>query len=436
MRKKELNELQLEREIKFIQIPGPNPILVPGDEEAWDGNDLEACDIFKDRDTYYLYYHAHPGDKSCLPRGYRIGVASAPYPLGPWTKHDKNPIIDWGPEGSFDYGSIACASIIKEGADKYYLWYEVNGGRNICLAYASNPLGPWKKYEGNPVLEDFGYIGGVVKVNGKYYMYNTYPLRKTGPDYGPVSLATAEKPQGPWKKYEENPVLPAGDWGAWDDGGFSEAKVTYREGVFHIFYGGAHLTALESVGYAYSFDGFSFTKYSNNPVAIRERNPDAAAFAEVKSVFEPPFIYLYHTLRYISKGGEDLGVQILATETPFRLAMPVLSIDSLCAGTSSELTACPPISLERISDLALTVECSYHADAKAGMKPHVLASCDGINYDTEDLCTFDIPEKPGQTVSKTVELDANVMFIKVIVENLDLSHDITNVKVTATLGNS
>jgi len=311
------------------------------------------------------------------------------------------------------------------------MWYSGDGG--VGLAYASNPLGPWEKYEGNPVLEDFGYVGGVVKVNGKYHMYNEYPISDSSPDQGPFALATAEKPQGPWEKQEGNPVLPAGDWGAWDDGGYSEAGVLYHDGVFHIFYGGTKWSKLESIGYAYSIDGYNFIKHSGNPVAPRENNPDASAFAEVHALWEPPFYYVYHTLRYISKGGEDLGVQILATETPFRLAMPVLS---LAAETTSELTVCPPISLERISDAALTVECSYHADAKGGLKAHVLASFDGINYDTEDLYAFDIPFVPGQKVSKTVGLDAKVMFVKVIVENLDEAHDITDVKVTATLGNS
>jgi len=444
MRKKELNELRLEREMKFIQIPGPNPILVGSGEGAWDERNLESCDVLKDGDTYYLYYHAQPKDSSRWPHlGYRIGVATAPHPLGPWMKYEGNPIIDSGPEDSWDGVDrtwVAGAALLKEEADKYYLWYNSSpslpSGAHIGLACASHPLGPWEKYEGNPVVEDFGYIGGVVKVGGKYYMYNAYPVGATSPDQGPICLATAEKPSGPWNKYEGNPVIPAGEWGAWDDGGYSEAGFLYHDGVFHVFYGGTKWSKLESIGYAYSLDGYNFIKYSGNPVAPRENNPDASGFAEVHALFQPPFYYVYHTLRYISKGGEDLGVQILATETPFRLAMPVLSIDSLAAGKSSELTVCPPISLERISDASLTVECSYHADAEAGIKLHLKASFDGINYDTEDLYAFDIPFAPGKRVSKTVKLDAKVMFIKVIVENLDKEHDITNVKVTATLGNS
>lgn len=444
----------------FIQIPGPNPIVAVGGEGSWDERCIESCDIFKDYETYYLYYHgvSMEGEYS-----YRMGVATASHPLGPWKKYSKNPILDLGPEGSWDDQHVACAFIIKEGTNKYYMWYSGENKRNsvndkltlrfdVGLATASSPLGPWKKYEGNPILEDFGYVGGVVKHKGKYYMYCEYPIAgvdQVEDDYGPIALATADTPEGPWKKYEGNPVLSPGEWGSWDDGGFSEAKVFYRDGVFHLFYGAAKLhptrrLTQESIGYAYSLDGYNFTKYSSNPVALKERNPNASALAEVHSFFEPPFIYLYHTLRYISSPSsklgtediEDLGVQVLVPNIPFRLPMPVLNMGSLGAGQVNASKNCPSISLESCSSLALTAECTYNADAKAGMRVHVRASYDGINYDTEDLCAFDVPFASGQKVSKTLSLDARVMFIKVIVENLDEAHDITNVKVTATLGHS
>jgi hypothetical protein len=40
----------------FLQIPGPNPIVVRGAKgECDDGVSIEACDVLKDHDTYYLY---------------------------------------------------------------------------------------------------------------------------------------------------------------------------------------------------------------------------------------------------------------------------------------------------------------------------------------------------------------------------------------------
>lgn len=73
MRKKELSELQLEKQMKFIQIPGPNPILTGSAPGAWDEHNLEACNVFKDGETYYLYYHAQPKDSDRWHHlGYRL----------------------------------------------------------------------------------------------------------------------------------------------------------------------------------------------------------------------------------------------------------------------------------------------------------------------------------------------------------------------------
>jgi len=440
----------VKKEDRFIQIPGPNPILRRGEKGAWDERLIECCDVLKDYETYYLYYHGEPSldNNQYTDKGYRIGVATASYPLGPWKKYEKNPIMDLGPEGSWDCINVACASIIKEGTDKYYMWYTgashskgVNRKRSIGLATASNPLGPWKKYKGNPIIENFGYVGAVLKIKGKYYVYTEHPINSTGPDYGPISLATAASPEGPWKICKKNPVLAPGDWGSWDDGGFSEAEVTYREGIIHIFYGGAKLhptriRTLESIGYAYSLDGIKFTKHPENPVALRENNPNASAFAEVHTLFESPFVYLYHTLRYV-KGSrpdiEDLGVQILVRERAFSLTMPVLNINSVNKGKTTSLQDCSPISVGETSNIAITAECRYHADAKAGMRIHIRSSYDGINYDTLDLYAFENHFKPGKIVRKTTELNPKVKFIKVLVENLDRNRSIRNIKVTAVL---
>ena len=423
----------------FIHIPGPNPILAPGCEGSWDEGVIEACDIIKDHDTYYLYYHGTSRDS-----GYQIGVATAAHPLGPWTKHEGNPVLRVGAEASWDSQHVACAAIIKEGVDRYYMWYSgksaEEGSRwSIGLATAPDPLGPWEKHVGNPIICDFGYVGSVVRVGGEYYMYTEHPIGSTGPDYGPISLATADAPEGPWRPHGENPVLRQGDWGAWDDGGFSEAKVAFREGIFHVFYGGAKLhptriLSRESIGYAYSLDGVHFTKHLGNPVAPREANPDAAAFAEVHSYFEPPFVYLYHTLRYNSRDGdEDLGVQILATSRPFSISMPVLAVDSLQAGESTSLEACHPIALGPVAALSVTVEGAYDGQAQAGIRARVRSSCDGLRYDTEDLHAFDLPCKPGQVARRTVALPADVAFAKVLVENLDEAHKVRDIRVTATL---
>ncbi|MBM3474193.1 MAG: hypothetical protein FJX75_13070 [Armatimonadetes bacterium] len=424
----------------LVHIPGPNPILTPGAPGDWDDGVIESCDVIKDHDTYYLYYHG-----TSAKTGYQVGAATAPHPLGPWTKHGSCPVLPVGPPGSWDDRHVACACIVKEGVGSYSMVYSGHADRDggtwdVGLATADSPLGPWRKHDANPVLPHFGYVGGVVRMPDHWRLYTEHPIGSTGDDCGPIALATAPTLAGPWTPYEGNPVLAPGGWGDWDDGGFSEAKVLRRGDLFHIFYGGAKLhprriLSQESIGYAWSEDGLQFAKHPLNPVAPREANPDAAAFAEVHAYFERPFVYLYHTLRYNSRpGAEDSGVQVLATSRPFRLSMPVLQVSVLPARGITELEDCRPISLARVTACALSVECAYEAAAQAGLRVHVRGSVDGLRYDTENLRTFDLPCTPGQTVRATLDFEPRVMFAKVVVENLDGSQPARGLRVDATLG--
>jgi hypothetical protein len=464
----------------LIHILGPSPAISPStDTSAVDSLMLESCDVLKDLDTYYWYYHARSQDQERWPHGYRLCVATAPTRLGPWTKYEHNPILDQGPDDSWDHGSVYGAIVLKEGAyniapktERYYMWYgsDAEGG-SIGLATADHPLGPWTKYAGNPVLRDFGYPGGVIRKGNKFYMFAQHPIGKKT-DQGPFEVATADKPEGPWTRYTGNPVMTSGDWGAWDDGGYSEARVTYHEGLFHMFYGGTKTPKLESIGYAYSRDGLEWIKYQGNPVVSSDSVPDASGLAEVHGYIEGSYVYLYHTLRYYTGTAtargvssyrrvtpaafdaqdshrfshvydlydtewktEDLGIQILTLDSHFKVAFPILMLDSLGAGRSSRLEACLPVGLQAASTAAITMECTYGPTPRAGVRLHVRGSYDGVHYDTEDLYTFNIESHPRQTITKTVELRPATRFAKAFLENLDVTQEVVGIKLTVTVGN-
>lgn len=440
---------------KFIPIAGPNPILLPGSADDWDGSAIEACNVIKDADTYYLYYHGWANNADLWKPGYRIGVATAKHPLGPWVKSENNPIIEMGAEGSWDEGWVACASLLKEEKNNFSMLYSGNFG--VGLATAEHPLGPWKKYGQNPVIEEnFGYVGSVLKVNGLYLLYNEYPI-DISPDQGSFALATADRIEGPWRRHEK-PVLRPDSFSSWDSGGYSESNVLYHDGVFHTFYAGTKWerqpaewkSAFESVGYACSMDGKNFFKHVDNPVVPREGSADTSAISEVHALWEAPFYYLYHTLRFISLDvregyGEYIGMQIVATRTPFRIPFPVISLDELSGGKISplvhqvgerkriEVLGCPPIGLSAVQSVAMTATCRFDAGATAGLRIHVKSSTDGDSYDSEDFETFDVLCNPGKTVQRTQTVAANVIYIKVLVENLDAKHRAMDISVTATL---
>ncbi|HUT46960.1 MAG TPA: hypothetical protein VMX36_11790 [Sedimentisphaerales bacterium] len=441
----------------LIHVLGPSPAIVPSAEEsAVDSRILESADVLKDTDgTWYWYYHARSRDNERWPRGYRLCVATSKNPLGPWKKYEANPVLDQGKEGQWDHALTACACLLKEGAYNireedatYYMWYFADSA--VGLATADNPLGPWKKYKGNPVIEweDEGgvYPGSVTKIEDTFYMFVQSPVSVQ--DQGPFCIATASKPEGPWKKYEGNPVMTPGEWGAWDDGGFSEACARYHEGVFHCVYGGTKAPKIESLGYAYSFDAINWHKYQANPVVPLSRVPDASGFAEVHCYVEGPYIYVFHTLRYYTGQGtarglgsypdwdtEDLAVQVLTIDPHFKISFPVLMMDSLGAGQSSRIAACLPIGLEAASTLAIAAECTYDSDARAGLRLHARGSDDGVHCDTVDMFTFDIDLQPGKTVRKTVNFSPNTKFAKISVENMDKSNSVENLTITATVGN-
>ena len=308
---------------EFIHIPGPNPILERGELGEWDDNCIETSDIIKMDGTYYLYYHATSGKTSDV-QHYSIGLASASDPLGPWEKCVSNPLLTPGSPGEWDDDHVAAASILKIG-DIFYMWY--SGMRenayprwDVGLATAQHLEGPWTKYSGNPIMEDFGYVGGILKVGDKYYLYSNYPIDPES-DLVPLALATANSPEGPYTRYEGNPVLSPGPPGSWDEAGCSDSKVCYHDGMFLLFYSGnicpnpsklnEHRT---SIGYAYSVDGFKFVKYEDNPVAPWEKNPGCFKLSEARTLIEPPLIYIYTTFRHgpdYESSVKDIGVQVL-----------------------------------------------------------------------------------------------------------------------------
>ena len=431
----------------FVHIARPNPVMTPL-EGAWDSWILETSDAFKEGDTYYLYYHA-AGEVS-----YQLGVATAKHPLGPFERFGDAPVLTLGPEGSWDDSMVACAMILKEAEGRWLMWYSGYGSGeetslwSVGLATAPGPTGPWTKHEGNPIVRDFGYVGGVVKVDGEYRLYVAHPIGSTGPDYSPMSLATATSPEGPWKKHAENPVLREGAEGEWDHGGFSEAEVLYADGLHHMFYGGATLMeprirTRESVGYAFSADGVHFTRSPFNPVADLDDVPNASAFAEVHAIHEPPFVFLYHTLRYEKawrEGDEDrmpmvedVGVQALVMERPFKLEVPLLAVDKLRGMCPTSLTDCDVICLEGCDSLDIHLSGTYSKRASAGLRVALRTSQDGLHFDAADDQAWNLPGVPTEALDLTVTAALSAPFMKVVVTNLE-GAAIEGLRVTATLG--
>jgi beta-xylosidase len=185
----------------------------------------DPSDIIKVGDFYYVWY-----SKGKYQHGYDATIWYASSADGKkWT--EKGEALSRGVVGSWEEQSVFTPNILMaEG--KYWLFYTAvpkpffASGPNLTrtaigIAVSDSPDGPWKRYEGNPVLRPSGdekYFDGVrvddaclLLKGGKYYLY--YKGRQginTTAFETKMGLAIADNPQGPYIKVKENPVIKGG----------------------------------------------------------------------------------------------------------------------------------------------------------------------------------------------------------------------------------
>ncbi len=167
----------------------------------WTMGSFWAPELFQNGDTFLCYYTARDrsDSTSC------IGVATAPSPIGPFT--DRGPLVKWTNEAIDSY-------VFNDEGQLYITWkaYGLNPERPIELL-ASRLSADGLQLEGEPFslltdYEDLGMEGQCIFRHGKYY-YLLYAARDCcteRSDYE-VRVARATQFQGPYEKYEGNPIL-------------------------------------------------------------------------------------------------------------------------------------------------------------------------------------------------------------------------------------
>jgi len=216
-----------------------------------------------------------------------------------------NPIVEVGPQGSWDQSAEAFASAVFEYKGTYYLYYSAdydhppNGIQEEPLhrigIATSSDLKTWKKYEKNPVLGpplegdimkffDLApsYVfatmqggGGVVRMpDGQIGLtFNVLGWDGKGQWLG-VWLAQASSPLGPFQKVQPGPVLTLG--GPTDFDGTTihlNGAQQLAEGNYALLYTGYNKNIAigkpgDRGGLATSKDMVHWTKYAGNPVFV------------------------------------------------------------------------------------------------------------------------------------------------------------------------
>jgi GH43 family beta-xylosidase len=172
-------------------------------EDSWGESRFWAPDIVEKDGTYYLYYAADE----------RMCVATAKSPMGPFKQGKEEPMLP---------ASIRIDGHIFEDDDgqRYFYYVTFGDGNEIwggklnddmksvdasTLKLMVKPDLPWEQHQAK-VTEG----AEILKHKGTYYL--TYSgSHFENPNYA-VGYATSNSPLGPWKKYEQNPVMKSTEY--------------------------------------------------------------------------------------------------------------------------------------------------------------------------------------------------------------------------------
>ncbi|MCD8172817.1 MAG: glycoside hydrolase family protein [Alistipes sp.] len=142
---------------------------------------------------YWLFYMGSSDGKFGTKR---IGYAVADSPWGPWTRCDE-PLLGPGPEGAWDDYITTNPAYLQHPGGGNWLYYKscneyeylhrneegISGNRRYGVAFADEITGPYRRYEGNPVV-DFSVYGGNRQVEDAYIWYEDGKFRMLMRDMG------------------------------------------------------------------------------------------------------------------------------------------------------------------------------------------------------------------------------------------------------------
>ncbi|MCG6190105.1 family 43 glycosylhydrolase [Maribellus maritimus] len=122
------------------------------------------------------------------------------------------------------------------------------------------------------------YCPNILEGNdGKYYLYFTgQPESQAaqGPIY--IGVAISENPEGPFEKYEGNPIFsPSSEPGDFDGHRVDDASVIFRNGRYWMYYKGRPYAEgkVDSKTIAYTKIGIAFSKTPSGPWTRYKKNP-------------------------------------------------------------------------------------------------------------------------------------------------------------------
>jgi beta-xylosidase len=255
---------RFEAEISYRELPGLEP------QEGLTRRD--PSDVIRHEGCFYVWYTKTDRTRS----GYDATVWCARSQDGlAWEEIGE--ALPRGEAGEWDEQSVFTPGILVF-EERFYLFYTTVEKpfsdavpTAIGAAAADSPEGPWEKLPQNPLLlpgesdEQFDSHrvddSCLIVRDGLCWLYYKGRQQDRSPAETKMGLAVAERPEGPWEKHPDNPLIPTGhEVLCWPDGEGVAALVSRPPSVY------------------YAPDGLAFeqmTDLDSRPIAPGAYRPDA-----------------------------------------------------------------------------------------------------------------------------------------------------------------
>ncbi|WNH12710.1 glycoside hydrolase family protein [Thalassobellus suaedae] len=155
-------------------------VLAPRGKGFWDATTCHNPSIHFVDGKYALFFMGNSNRKL---NTQRIGLATADSLYGPWKRPDE-PLLNPGKEGEWDDHCTTNPSFLKHPNGEYWMYYKsfdtegyihpkfkIRGNRKYGLAIAKTLEGPYIKYDGNPVI-DYHKMGNNQQCEDAFVWYD------------------------------------------------------------------------------------------------------------------------------------------------------------------------------------------------------------------------------------------------------------------------
>lgn len=237
-------------------------------DESWGDKWFWAPEVYyiPQKKQFYMYYSVDE----------HISVATSDLPTGPFRQDIKKPIIE-------DEKCIDNSLFIDDDGKAYLSFVRFTDGNNIWVAEMESDLKTIRKETMKPCIHvteewenDLGRVtegSFIVKHKGIYYMiYSANDFNSQ--NYG-VGYATATSPMGPWVKYDKNPIFqkPADLVGVGHSAIFRDKEGKLRM-VFHAHHDkeNVHPRLMYIADVIFSEDKTPVMKIGGNIIAPQQTN--------------------------------------------------------------------------------------------------------------------------------------------------------------------